>query len=168
MTFAHAGMAVVLAGITGSIAWTQQKTVSAHPGDSFDLAGYTITLDRVDEIRGPDYVAMRAHMRLMRGGELVRQMEPEKRFYPVEDGNSTDVAIRTNLLADVYTVIGDSDGKGAYTLRLFYNPLVPWIWLGGLAMAFGGIVSLTDRRHRVGAPTRRRAAAASAATQAAE
>ncbi|HEY1796652.1 MAG TPA: heme lyase CcmF/NrfE family subunit [Stellaceae bacterium] len=168
MTFAHAGMAVVLAGITGSVAWTQQKVVSAHPGDSFDLAGYQIVLDRVDQVRGPDYTATRAHMRLMRGGELVREMLPEKRFYAVEDGTSTDVAIRTNLLADVYTVIGDSDGKGAYTLRLYYNPLVPWIWLGGLTMAFGGMVSLTDRRHRVGAPTRRRTAAAPAGIQAAE
>ncbi len=167
MTFAHAGMAVVLAGITGSVAWTQQNVVLAHPGDSFDLAGYTLTLDRVDRVPGPDYVAMRAHMRLMQGGELVREMLPEKRFYPVENGNSTDVAIRTNLLADVYAVIGDSDGKGGYTLRLYYNPLVPWIWLGGLLMAFGGMVSLTDRRHRVGAPTRRQAASAPAA-QAAE
>jgi cytochrome c-type biogenesis protein CcmF len=106
-------------------------------------------------------------MRLMRGGELVREMLPEKRFYPVEDGTSTDVAIHTNLLADVYTVIGDSDGKGGYTLRLYYNPLVPCIWLGGLLMAFGGMVSLTDRRHRVGAPARRRAAVAPA-TQPAE
>src|SRR6185437_4610172 len=158
MTFAHGGMALVIAGITGSVAWTQEKIVSARPGDSFDLAGYTLTLDRVGEVRGPDYVAMRADMRLTRGGELVREMNPEKRFYTVENSTATDVAIRTNLLADVYAVIGDTDGKGAYTLRLYYNPLVPLIWLGGLAMAFGGIVSLTDRRHRVGAPTRRRRA----------
>ncbi|HEX3884942.1 MAG TPA: heme lyase CcmF/NrfE family subunit [Stellaceae bacterium] len=168
MTFAHGGMALVIAGITGSVAWTQEKIVSAHPGDSFDLAGYTLTLDRVGEVRGPDYVAMRADMRLTRGGELVREMNPEKRFYTVENSTATDVAIRTNLLSDVYAVIGDTDGKGAYTLRLYYNPLVPLIWLGGLAMAFGGIVSLTDRRHRVGAPTRRRRTAVAPGAQAAE
>jgi len=168
MTFAHAGMAFVIAGVTGSIAWTQEKIVSAHPGDSFELAGYTLVLDRVGDARGPDYTAMRAYMRLLRDGKLVREMEPEKRFYAVENGTSTDVAIRTNLLADVYAVIGDSDGKGSYTLRLYYNPLVPWIWLGGLAMAFGGLVSLTDRRHRVGAPTRRRREVVAPGTQAAE
>jgi cytochrome c-type biogenesis protein CcmF len=168
MTFAHAGMAVVLAGITGSVAWTEQRIVAARPGDSFDLAGYTIALDAVKPVRGPDYTAQRADMRLLRGGELIREMHPEKRFYRVEDGTSTDVAIRTNLLADVYAVLGDPDGKGGYTLRLYYNPLVPWIWLGGLTMAFGGMVSLTDRRHRVGAPSRRRRPVVAPGVQAAE
>jgi cytochrome c-type biogenesis protein CcmF len=155
MTFAHAGMAVVVAGITGSSAWTIEKIQDVRPGGSVDLAGYTIALDAVKDVRGPDYVATRADMRLLKGGELIAEMHPEKRFFPLENGNQTDVAIRTNLLADVYAVIGDADGKGAYTLRLYYNPLVPLIWLGAAAMAFGGLVSLSDRRHRVGAPSRR-------------
>jgi cytochrome c-type biogenesis protein CcmF len=90
-------------------------------------------------------------------------MHPEKRFFPLENGTQTDVAIRTNLLADLYAVIGDPDGKGGYTLRLYYNPLVPWIWLGAGLMAFGGLVSLSDRRHRVGAPRRARREAMEAA-----
>jgi cytochrome c-type biogenesis protein CcmF len=95
-------------------------------------------------------------------------MHPEKRFYPVENGNQTDVAIRTNFIADLYAVIGDSDGKGGWVLRLYYNPLVPWIWLGGAAMALGGLISLSDRRHRVGAPARRRREAGTVVAQAAE
>jgi cytochrome c-type biogenesis protein CcmF len=78
------------------------------------------------------------------------------------------VAIHTNLLSDVYAVIGDRDGQGGYLLRLYYNPLVPWIWLGAAAMALGGLVSLTDRRHRVGAPARRARGAGAARAQAAE
>jgi cytochrome c-type biogenesis protein CcmF len=90
-------------------------------------------------------------------------MHPEKRFFPLENGTQTDVAIRTNLLADLYAVIGDPDGNGGYAVRLYYNPLVPWIWLGAALMAFGGLVSLSDRRHRVGAPRRARREAAAAA-----
>ena len=168
MTFAHAGMAVAIAGITGSSAWTAEKIVSGKPGQTFDLAGYQIAFDRVSEIRGPDYTATRADMRLLRGGRVLAALHPEKRFYPVENGAQTGVAIRTNLLSDVYAVIGDPDGNGAYTLRLYYNPLVPWIWLGAAAMAFGGLVSLTDRRHRVGAPVRRAGRIAAARAQAAE
>ncbi|HVC50592.1 MAG TPA: heme lyase CcmF/NrfE family subunit [Stellaceae bacterium] len=167
MTFAHAGMAVVLTGITGSTAWTQQQVVSARIGDSFHLAGYTLVLDGVRDVRGPDFTAMQADIRLLRDGTLIREMHPEKRFYRVEDGTATGVAIRTNLLADVYVVIGDTNGKGSYTLRLYYNTLVPLIWLGALVMAFGGLVSLTDRRLRIGAPSRRRALVPPAA-QAAE
>jgi cytochrome c-type biogenesis protein CcmF len=168
MILAHGGMAVVIAGITGSNAWTAERIVDARPGEQIELAGYTIALDAVNQVSGPDYTATRADMRLMRGGREIAQLHPEKRFFPVENGNATGVAIRTNLLSDVYAVIGDPDGKGGYTLRLYWNPLVPWIWLGAAAMALGGLVSLTDRRHRVGAPARRRREIAAATAQAAE
>ncbi len=167
MSFAHGGMAILLVGITGSVSWTEEKIVAAKPGDAVELAGYTILFDAVKEVPGPDFTATEAEMRLLYDGREIAVMHPEKRFYPVENGTATGAAIRTNLLADVYAVLGDPDGKGGYVLRLYYNPLVPWIWLGGLAMAFGGIVSLSDRRHRVGAPARRRRPAAAAA-QAAE
>ncbi len=155
MTFAHAGMAVVVAGITGSSAWTVEKIEAVKPPGSVELAGYTVALDAVTDAKGPDYTATRADIRLLKGDKLVTEMHPEKRFFPRENGTQTDVSIRTNLLADVYVVVGDPDGKGSYTLRLYWNPLVPWIWLGAGLMAFGGLVSLSDRRHRVGAPASR-------------
>ncbi|MBV9586634.1 MAG: heme lyase CcmF/NrfE family subunit, partial [Alphaproteobacteria bacterium] len=168
MTLAHGGMAIVIAGITGSNAWTAERIVDARPGDQIALTSYTIAFDAVNQVSGPDYTATRADMRLLKGGRLIADMHPEKRFYPVENGSQTGVAIRTNLLADVYAVIGDPDGKGGYTLRLYWNPLVPWIWLGAAAMALGGILSLSDRRLRVGAPARRAREAAPVTVQAAE
>ena len=165
MTLAHAGMAVVIAGITGSTAWTQKKTIAARPGHSYDIAGYTLAFDRIGEVRGPDFTETRADLRLMRDGSQLAVLHPYKRFYRVEDGAATGVAIRTNLFADVYAVLdipppahgasAPAKGDGSYILRLYYNPLVPWIWLGAACMALGGLISLTDRRHRVGAPVRR-------------
>jgi cytochrome c-type biogenesis protein CcmF len=162
MTFAHAGMAVVVAGITGSSAWTVERIENVRPGGTVELAGYTIALDAVKDVAAADHTATRADMRLLKGDKLIAEMHPEKRFFALENGNQTDVAIRTNLLADIYAVIGDPDGKGGYTLRLYYNPMVPWIWLGAALMAFGGLVSLSDRRHRVGAPRRAQREAAAA------
>jgi cytochrome c-type biogenesis protein CcmF len=168
MTSAHAGMAVVIAGIAGSTAWTEEKIVDARPGQSFEIAGYTIALDAVNDVTEADHKATRADMRLLQGDRLITELHPEKRFFAVENGTATGVAIRTNFLSDVYAVIGDADGKGGYTLRLYWNPLVPWIWLGAALMAFGGLVSLTDRRHRVGAPARRTRPVPDASVQAAE
>jgi cytochrome c-type biogenesis protein CcmF len=161
MSLAHAGMGIVIVGIVGSSAWSEEKIVSARPGQSFDLAGYRIALDAVNPVSGPDYVAIRADMRLMRDGREIAALHPERRTFP--NGTATHVAIRTNLLADVYVVIGEPDDSGAYVLRLHHNPLVPWLWLGAIVMAFGGLVSLSDRRHRVGAPARRARPVAAAA-----
>ncbi|HTT78955.1 MAG TPA: heme lyase CcmF/NrfE family subunit [Stellaceae bacterium] len=167
MTIAHAGMAIVIVGITGSNAWREHKFLTGRPGQSYDIAGYTVAFNSVKTVRGADWTETRANMRLLDGGREIAELHPFRRFYTSEDGDQTGVAIHTDLLADVYAVIGAPDGTGGYVVRLYYNPLVPWIWLGAAAMALGGLVSLSDRRHRVGAPTRARAAA-TAQVQAAE
>ena len=71
---------------------------------------------------GPDYTATRADMRLLRDGREIAELHPEKRFYPVENGTATEVAIRTNLLSDLYAVIGDPDGKGGYVAAPLLQP----------------------------------------------
>jgi cytochrome c-type biogenesis protein CcmF len=89
-----------------------------------------------------------------RDGQPVALLSPEKRVYPVQNMPTTEAAIRSTLLGDLYTVIGDPDGTGAFTVRIYIEPLVPWLWLGTGLMMLGGLVSLSDRRLRVGAPAR--------------
>src|ERR1700726_399700 len=79
VTPAHGGMAVVIAGITGSNAWTEERIVTARPGDNFAIAGYTVALDAVNEVTGPDYTATRADLRLLRDGREIAVLHPEKR-----------------------------------------------------------------------------------------
>ncbi|MBT5414172.1 MAG: heme lyase CcmF/NrfE family subunit [Rhodospirillaceae bacterium] len=156
MTLAHAGLGLLVAGITGSSAWQTERIQVMQPGDAVELAGYEVTLVSVGEADGPNYTAERAQFRVESGGRLVTTLAPEKRFYPVEGRQTTEAAIHTTLLADLYAVIGEADGQGGWTTRIYHNPLVPWIWAGCLVMVAGGAVSLTDRRHRVGAPARPR------------
>jgi len=81
-------------------------------------------------------------------------MHPSRRAFTTQTTTVTDAAIHTNGLADIYTVLGE-ERDGEAVLRLHYNPLAPWIWLGALVMAVGGSLSLADRRLRVGAPAKR-------------
>ena len=154
MTLAHAGLGLLVAGITGSSAWQTERIQVMRPGDMVELAGYEVTLVGVGEVNGPNYTAERALFRVESDGRQITLLEPEKRFYPVEGSQTTEAAIHTTLIADLYAVIGDTDGQGGWTTRIYHNPLVPWIWAGCLVMVAGSIVSLTDRRHRVGAPAR--------------
>jgi cytochrome c-type biogenesis protein CcmF len=155
MTLAHAGVAVVILGITGSAAWKQEDIRVLKPGESASIAGYSFRLDSVGSADGPNYKATRARFTFSRDGKPVAVLTPEKRFYPVAQTTTTQAAIQmTPAFADLYAVIGEPDGKGGWTVRVYHEPFVPLIWGGVLIMALGGVVSLSDRRYRVGAPVR--------------
>lgn len=172
MTVAHLGVAVVVAGITASSAWQTERIQLVRPGETVEIAGYTLLFRGTERVNGPNYVARRGIFEVSRDGEPVTTLYPAKRFYPVQGMVTTEAAIHTNLVADLYVVIGDPDSGGtpggdprvlldapadaAWAARLYYNPLVPWIWIGCVIMVLGGALSLSDRRHRVGAPSRAR------------
>jgi cytochrome c-type biogenesis protein CcmF len=156
MTVAHMGMAIVIAGVTGSSAWKQESIQAMKPGDAVTVGGYTYVFGGAVPAVGPNYRLTRATFTVTRDGEPVAVLHPENRFYPVQGTATTEAAIRTTLWGDLYAVVGDPQGTdGTYVTRLYFNPLVAWIWLGALTMVLGGLLSLSDRRHRVGAPTRR-------------
>jgi cytochrome c-type biogenesis protein CcmF len=160
MTIAHASMGILVAGITAVSAWQEERILVMKPGDRVDIAGYQVSLDKVDGFAGPNYDVVRGRMSVRDGGKLVTVLQPERRFYRVQRQQTTEAAIHTSVLGDIYGVLGEDDGKGGYTVRLYNNPLAPWIWVGAIFCALGGALSLTDRRHRIGAPARRRASAA--------
>ena len=110
--------------------------------------------DGAEQIDGPNYRALQGSFSVFKGKDKVTVLLPEKRSYPAENSTTTEAAIHTNLYSDLYIVLGDADGKGGWATRIYFNPLVPWIWVGAILMAVGGALSLTDRRLRVGAPRR--------------
>jgi cytochrome c-type biogenesis protein CcmF len=154
---AHAGLGVMIAGMTGTALWTQERIQAMAPGDTVELAGYQVRLDGVGPVKGPNYDAQRASFTVTDSGKLVAVLRPERRIVHPQEQAVTNIGIRTNFFADIYAVIGEPDPArpGAYVTRLYDHPLVPWIWVGAVIMVLGGIVSLTDRRLRVGAPSRR-------------
>jgi cytochrome c-type biogenesis protein CcmF len=166
MTLAHAGLAIAIFGITGASAWKGEEIRIMHPGESVTLAGVSYRFEGVSPATGPNYRIDRGRFIASRDGRTIAVLAPERRFYPVQQQTTTGAAIHTNLLDDLYAVLGEPDGKGGWTVRIYDQPLVPLLWIGFLIMAAGGAVSLSDRRLRVGAPQRaRRAAPLGAAVQ---
>ena len=156
MSLAHAGLAIAIAGMTASAAWKEEAIQVLRPGESVDLGGYSYQLQGVAQVRGPNYRAEQGRFLVTRDGEEVALLTPERRVYDVGNRPTTEAGIHTTGLADLYTVVGEPDGKGGWTVRLYHEPLVPWIWAGAIVMVLGGLTSLSDRRLRVGAPQRRR------------
>ncbi|APE45350.1 c-type cytochrome biogenesis protein CcmF [Sulfitobacter alexandrii] len=152
---AHAGLGVTIAGIAGLTAWTQDDIRVAQLGQPWEVGGYTLTLNAVNDIRGPNYQSTQADVTLSKDGSVISQLQPEKRFYPVARMPTTEAAIDYNLARDVYVVIGDRQQNGGWTVRVYIKPLTNWIWIGCGLMALGGLLSLSDRRFRVAAGARK-------------
>ena len=150
---AHAGMGVTVAGIAG-MSLATQRVVLVHPGEEVEAAGMHWVLDSLTNAEGSNYTERVANLRVLRPGLPDLPMHPSRRTFPVQQVTTTEAAIHTTGLADIYAVLGE-ERDGAAVMRLHYNPLAPWIWLGGLVMAVGGGLSLADRRLRVGAPARK-------------
>ena len=166
MTCAHLGLAITIAGMTGAGAWKVESIQAMKPGDTVTVAGYDFTFDGARAGRGPNYDIVSGIFRVVRNGEPVVTLRPEKRIYHVSNRPTTEAGIHSTFFGDLYAVIGDKDESGAYVTRIYFNPLVAWMWVGILVMVGGGIISLTDRRHRVGAPAMRRGAGLAQAAKA--
>lgn len=152
MTIAHVGLGVLILGITVQSAGQIERILVMRPGEVAELAGYQVRFEGVSEVRGPNYVAQRGTFAVSQAGAPLTLLHSEKRFFPVEGMPTTEAGIDTNLWRDLYFVLGDPAPEGGFAVRLYYNPLVLWIWGGAGIMALAGLLSLTDRRLRVGAP----------------
>jgi cytochrome c-type biogenesis protein CcmF len=153
----HAGIGIVAAGIAG-MGLAQERLAALSPGESIQMAGYEWRLDGVRDFTGPNFTARKATISVLRDGQVIDVMEPSRRWFPIARQNTTEAAIHTNLMYDLYAVIGEEDGSGKAVIRVHYNLLAPWLWIGAGIMAIGGALSLSDRRVRVSAPARRAAA----------
>lgn len=160
MSMAHAGLAIAMFGFIGSSAWKIEETVFVQPGAVIEIAGFDVRFDGVERVTGPNYIADRGTLVVKRNGEQVAVLYPERRSYAVAQSSTTESAIRSTLAGDLYASLAQpasetAADKGAWTLRILYEPLVNFIWIGSAMLVLGGALSLSDRRLRVGAPRRR-------------
>ena len=141
--------------MVGSTAWMTERIELMEPGATMEVAGYQMTFRGVEQIRGPNYIADQGTIEVTRDGDPVAVLTPEKRWYPVAQMQTTEAAIHTTFVSDIYAALGEPKDGGAWSIRAYHHPLVPWIWFGCVVMVIGGMASLSDRRLRIGAPARR-------------
>jgi cytochrome c-type biogenesis protein CcmF len=157
---AHGGLGVTIFAVAAMTAWVVEDIRVVQVGETFPLGDYAVTLVGVTDGQGPNYTTTMAEMQVTRGGADVVTLFPEKRFYPVAGMPTTEAAIDFGLWRDLYLVIGDKQDDGGWAVRSYIKPFANWLWIGAGMMAFGGVLSLSDRRYRVAAGARRVAAVA--------
>jgi len=155
--FAHAGLGVALIGIVCETTWNSEYIATMKPNEVAHVAGYDLKLDGLFQRQGPNYREMIAEFKISRDGEAVTVMTPSKRSFTTRGSSTTEAALLTSGASQLYVSLGDATAEGAIAVRIYHKPLVLLIWWGPVLMAFGGVLSLSDRRLRVGAPKPARA-----------
>ena len=153
---AHGGLGITVFAVSAMLAWKIEDIRVVQIGETFPLGAYEVRLDDVREVEGPNYLATMGFMTVLRDGVVVTEVRPEKRIYPVAGMPTTEAAIDYGFLRDVYIVLGDRQQAGGWAVRSYIEPFAHWLWAGCLLMAFGGLLSLSDRRYRVAAGAAKR------------
>jgi cytochrome c-type biogenesis protein CcmF len=116
------------------------------------VAGYHLTLKEITPLKGPNYAGKSGHFEMTRNGVLVRDIVSEKRTFQPSGMPTTEVGLDQTIWGDIYVVLGDDQPDGGHVVRASFNPLASFIWLGAAIMFAGGLLSLSDRRLRIGVP----------------
>ena len=162
MTLAHLGLGVFVLGACFEIAWKAEGAEVLPIGGSIEVSGYHMALEQIVQVEGPNYEAERAVIRITRDGAPVCEALPERRFFPAGGQTTSEVALCYRGLSHLYVVLGERREGAAepvWLIRGYWNPWATLIFVGPAIMALGGLVSLSDRRLRLGVGRRRERAA---------
>jgi cytochrome c-type biogenesis protein CcmF len=155
---AHAGIGVALIGIVCETTWNSEFIGTMKPNDAARLAGYELKLDGITQRRGPNFREQIAQFSVSLDGAPLGVMTPSKRNFTTRGSSTTEAALLTRGFSQLYISLGEASDDGGIAVRIYHKPLVLLIWLGPVLMALGGLLSLSDRRLRVGAPKPAKAA----------
>ncbi|MFN4010989.1 MAG: heme lyase CcmF/NrfE family subunit [Pannonibacter sp.] len=151
-TFGHFGIGVTLLGIVMSSAFQTELVRTVRPGDTFDVGAYQLVFSGIAPRQGPNFTEQVGHFTVRQGGAEIAAMDPSKRIYQARGMPTTEAAILTFGFSQLYVSLGETRDDGAVDIRAYFKPMITLIWLGTLVMSIGGLISITDRRLRVGAP----------------
>jgi cytochrome c-type biogenesis protein CcmF len=164
MVIAHLGVGLFVTGASVTSAFNIETDRAVTPGQRWEVAGYEIEFIGMRQVEGPNFSADEGEFELRRDGEFVANLRPQKRIYRVQTSPMTEAAIDSRLSRDLFVALGEPLGNGAWSVRVQYKPLINFIWLGAIVMAFGGLLAASDRRYRAEKRVREVAGSHSAAT----
>jgi len=145
----HMGMVFVFIGLAGA-AFNRDTQQDMRVGQTMQIGPYTLLLQGFDAKPEKNYTAQRMLVEVLRDNKPLMMLYPEKRRFQANEQNGTMVAIYSTLKEDLYVVYaGENPETQMPVIHAFLNPLVKWIWFGGVFVVFGTLVALLPNRRAV-------------------
>ena len=148
MILAHCGVAIATMGAVMSSYFGSELGVRLAPQQSQQLGQFEFHYDRFSNEIGPNFTAEVAFFSVSKQGKPYAEIVPERRYYDVRTMTMSEVGVDAGFWGDLYIVMGDNLGKGEFTFRLHYKPLIRWLWLGGILMALGALCSAINLKRK--------------------
>mgnify|MGYP001810108827 FL=1 len=149
MWLAHLGIAVFIIGVTLVSNRGSETDIRLATGGTYETAGHRFQFNGVEMVKGPNYNAFRGEFVVYQGEREITRLFPEKRKYVSGGMPMTEAGIDAGFLRDIYISLGEPIGmSGDWAFRIYYKPIVRWIWLGCILMSLGGMLTVSDRRYR--------------------
>ena len=148
MILAHCGVAIATMGAVMSSYFGSELGVRLAPQQSQQLGQFEFHYDRFSNEIGPNFTAEVAFFSVSEQGKPYAEIVPERRYYDVRTMTMSEVGLDAGFWGDLYIVMGDNLGKGEFTFRLHYKPLIRWLWLGGILMALGALCSAINLKRK--------------------
>jgi len=150
MIVAHLGFGFLILGITGSSVWQEEKIVRLKISETTQINKYSILFDEIKEIKEQNFLAIRGSFVVYNNkNKIITKLFPENRYYPVTKNFTTEASIHSNIIRDFYIVLGEGKSNEGWIVRIYYNPLVMWIWIGALTIFVGGLISMFTNLKKV-------------------
>jgi cytochrome c-type biogenesis protein CcmF len=149
----HLGVVLVVLGIAGGT-FRQHWSGTVSPGESFRIGDYTVRYV-APRVRATDEkMVLMAVMEVSRGGERLGLLHPQRNFHFAQRQPQSEIGLRVGLAEDLYLVLTQMDATRTATVRAWVNPLMAWLWIGGLVMTVGMAIILSSRSRTEPRPSR--------------
>jgi len=149
MYVAHIGLAIVVIGVVLSSHLSYEKVVRLGPGSEQQVEDYSFRFDAIEDFTAANYDGIRGRFSVLKDGEVIAQLQPEKRQYHASGQWMTEAGIDATLHRDLYIALGEKlPDSEDWAVRIYIKAFVSCLWLGGFLMGIGGLIAMTDRRYR--------------------
>ena len=142
------GVAVGVLAVATVESYTIERDAAIAPGETLALGRYAFRFDTIQEIEGPNYDGVRAEVTVLRDGQPITALQPERRNYWVQRSTLTEAGIASRGNQGLFLALSKELGEGRWSVRAQIRPLIDWVWLAAGLMALGGVLAATDRRYR--------------------